>query len=194
MAEWICIRPVLEYGALITGALTGTQVKNMQIFQNKCLRLALGITYQDGTRTIDLHDLTKVPMIKIRMTALAVKTFRSLKNSVLRNWCWTMRSFKNNQALIQFWINCWLQSRLTLKHGWRLMDKGWAPIPTENRGSGEPFCVTPLHETKNTVDGYRLNSWTPVPTESRGSERSRIVWHMRQWALYHSTARGRVWS
>ena len=37
-------RAVLEYGALMTRALTGTQVKNMQIFQNKCLRLALGIT------------------------------------------------------------------------------------------------------------------------------------------------------
>ena len=56
-------------------------MKNMQIFQNKCLRLALGITYQDGTRTIDLHDLTNVPMIKNRNTALAVKTFRSLENS-----------------------------------------------------------------------------------------------------------------
>ena len=72
------IRPVLEYGTLITGALMGTQMKNMQIFQNKCLRLALGITYQNGTTTINLHDLTNVPMIKTRMTALAVKTFRSL--------------------------------------------------------------------------------------------------------------------
>ena len=49
------IRPVLEYRALITGALMGTEVKNMQIFQNKCLRLALGITYQNGTKTKDLH-------------------------------------------------------------------------------------------------------------------------------------------
>ena len=53
----------------------------MQIFQDKRLRLALGITYHDGTRTIDLHDLTNVPMIKTRMTALAVKTFRSLENT-----------------------------------------------------------------------------------------------------------------
>ena len=96
-----------------------------------CLRLALGVTYLDGMRTIDLHDLTNVPMIKTRMTALAVKTFRSLEtHSVSRIWCWIMRSFKNDQALIQFWINCWLQSRLTLKHGWRLTDNGWAPVPT----------------------------------------------------------------
>ena len=53
----------------------------MQIFQNKCLRLALGVTYLDRIRTIDLHDLTNVPMIKTRMTALAVKTFRSLENT-----------------------------------------------------------------------------------------------------------------
>ena len=34
-------------------------------------------------RTMDLHDLTNVPMsmIKTRMTALAVKTFRSLENT-----------------------------------------------------------------------------------------------------------------
>ena len=71
------IRPVLEYGSLITRA----QVKEMQIFQNKCLRLALGITYRDGMRTIDLHDLANVPMTKTRITALAVKTFRSLENT-----------------------------------------------------------------------------------------------------------------
>ena len=53
----------------------------MQIFQNKCLRLALGLTYYDRARSIDLHDLTNVPMIKNRMTALAVKTFRSLENT-----------------------------------------------------------------------------------------------------------------
>ena len=47
----------------------------------KCLRLALGVTYLDRMRTIDLHDLTNVPMIKTRMTALAVKTFRSLENT-----------------------------------------------------------------------------------------------------------------
>ena len=75
------IRPVLEYGSLITGALRESQVKEMQIFQNKCLRLALGVTYLDRMRTIDLHDLTNVPMIKTRMTTLAVKTFRSLENT-----------------------------------------------------------------------------------------------------------------
>ena len=63
------------------GALRESQVKEMQIFQNKCLRLALGVTYLDRMRTIDLHDLTNVPMIKTRMTALAVKTFRSLENT-----------------------------------------------------------------------------------------------------------------
>ena len=56
-------------------------MKNMQFLQNKCLRLALGINYHDRTRTIDLHDLTNVPMIKTRMTALAVNTFRSLENT-----------------------------------------------------------------------------------------------------------------
>ena len=74
------IRPVLEYGSLIRES----QVKEMQIFQNKYLRLALGITYLDRMRTIDLHDLTNVPMIKTRMTALAVKTFRSLENTVFQ--------------------------------------------------------------------------------------------------------------
>ena len=71
----------VRYGSLITGALGGSQEEEMQIFQNKCLRLALGITYQDGMRTIDLHDLTNIPMIKTRTTALAVKTCRSLENT-----------------------------------------------------------------------------------------------------------------
>ena len=48
---------------------------------NKCLRLALGLTYYDRARSIDLHDLTNVPMIKNGMTALAAKTFRSLENT-----------------------------------------------------------------------------------------------------------------
>ena len=39
-------------------------MKEMQIFQNKCMRLALGVTYRDGMRIIDLHDLTNVLMIK----------------------------------------------------------------------------------------------------------------------------------
>ena len=75
------MRPVLEYGSLITRALRESQVKEMRIFQNKCLRLALGITYRDGMRTIDLLDLTNLSMIKTRRTALAVKTFRSLENT-----------------------------------------------------------------------------------------------------------------
>ena len=77
------IRPVLEYGSLLTGDLGESQVKEKKIFQNKCLRLALGITYRDRMRTIDLHDLTNVPMIKTRITALAGKTFRSLENTLV---------------------------------------------------------------------------------------------------------------
>ena len=77
------IRPVLEYGALLTGAfkLRESQVKEMQIFQNKCLRPALDLTYHDRARSIDLHNLTNVPMIKTRMITLVVKTLRSLENT-----------------------------------------------------------------------------------------------------------------
>ena len=87
-------------------------------------------------------------------------------HSVSRIWCWIMRSFKNDQALIQFWINCWLQSRLTLKHGWRLTDNGWAPVPHRTGALGAPFCVTylkqwvPYHSTawdKNTVADWRIS-------------------------------------
>ena len=94
------IRPVLEYGVLITGALTGTQVKNMQIFQNKCLRLALGITYHDGTRTIDLHDLTNVPMIKTiyRQTIYHPKSLQVLYTPCPRIWCTDNWSFNGNTS------------------------------------------------------------------------------------------------
>ena len=48
-AQKCCIRPVFEYGTLITRALRKSQVKKMQIFQNKCLKLALfpTLTEQD---------------------------------------------------------------------------------------------------------------------------------------------------
>ena len=45
----------------------------------------------------------------------------------------------------QFWINCWLQSRLTHKHGWRLMVDGYRLNSCSHREQGlweEPFCVT----------------------------------------------------
>ena len=86
-------------------------------------------------------------------------------HSVLRIWCWIMRSIKNDQALIQFWINCWLQSRLTHKHGWWLTDNGWAPVPTENRGSGRavlcdiPKAVSSLsYNCMRQKHGWRLTS------------------------------------
>ena len=88
-------------------------------------------------------------------------------HSVLRNWCWTTRSFKNDQALIQFWINCWLQSRLTLKHGWRL------------RVDVELLFPQRTGVLKRTV---LCDTW--------GSELSIIALQeaesgLKQWALYH---------
>ena len=77
------IRPVLEYSALINGALRESQVTKMKIYQNKCLRLALSLTCYDRTKKKDQHDPTNVPMTKTRMTSLAVKTFRSLGNTQL---------------------------------------------------------------------------------------------------------------
>ena len=127
-----------------------------------------------------------------------------------------MRSFKNDQALIQFWINCWLQSRLTLNHGWRLTDNGWAPVPTENRGSGGavlcdiPKAVSSLsHHCMKQKHGWRLTDigWAPqllfpqrtgalkgaVLWDTWGSELSIIALQeaesgLKQWALYHYIA------
>ena len=116
----------------------------------------------------------------------------------LRSWCWIMRSFKNDQTLIQFWINCWLQSRLTHKHGWLITVE--LLFPQRTGALGEPSCVTyqkqwALYHTtaldKNRVDGYRLSSCSH---REQGLWRSRFVWHNKLWALYHSTAGGRVWS
>ena len=61
--------------------MEGNTSEEMQICQNKCLKLALGLTYYVRTRSMDLHDPTDVPMIKTRMTALAIKTFRSPENT-----------------------------------------------------------------------------------------------------------------
>ena len=68
-------------GARPRAVVHNTDRSYNDVAQNRCLRLALGLTYYDRTRSIDLHDLTNVPMIKTRMTVLAVKTFRSLENT-----------------------------------------------------------------------------------------------------------------
>ena len=164
----------------------------MLIFQNKRLRLALGPTYYDRARSIDLHGLTNVPMIKTRMTALAVKTFRSLENTqcfkdlVLNHEIVQKRSGSNT-------ILDELQSRLTHKQfytvdSWRITVE--LLFPQRTGALREPFCVTHqkqgglYHTTawdKNTIDGDGLTDfgWTPVPTENRGSEGSRFVWHIK---------------
>ena len=96
-------------------------------------------------------------------------------HSVLRSWCWTMRLYKNDQAIIQLWINFWLQSRLTLKHGWRLTADGWRItvellLPQRRGVLGEPFCLTYqkqwafYHTTEwDKKQGWRLTDigWTP---------------------------------
>ena len=45
----------------------------------KCAHMCT--TGTKGLRSIDLHDLTNVPMIKTMVTAMAVKTFRSFENT-----------------------------------------------------------------------------------------------------------------
>ena len=120
-------------------------------------------------------------------------------HSVSRIWCWIMRSFKNDQALIQFWINCWLKSRLTLKHGWRLTVDDWRItvellFPHRTGALGAPFCVTyqkqgvPYHSTawdKNTVDGWRLTDigWTPelLFPQRTGALKGAVLWDTQHW-------------
>ena len=77
------IRPILEYGAIISGAFNETLMKKMQVLQNKCVRLALGAPWE--TRIVDLHDYTRMETIKERFTSLAYKSFRSLDHSEMLN-------------------------------------------------------------------------------------------------------------
>ena len=155
-------------------------------------------------------------MIKTRMTALAVKTFRSLEDTqcFIRISCWIMRSFKNDRAQIQFWINCWLQSRLTHKHGWRLTNNGWTLVPIENRGSGRavlcdiPKAVSSLwYHCMRQKHGWQIS----VELPNSCSHREQGLWRgpfcvtyqsselyikalqeaesgLKQWALYHYIA------
>ena len=125
--------------------------------------------------------------------------------SVLRNWCRTMRSFKNDQALIQFWINCWLQSRQGRTHGWRLAVDGKRLSSCSHREQGpwELFCVTyksselsiiPLPDTKNTVDGWRISDEL-LFTQRTGALKGAVLCDIsKQLALCHRTAGDGVWS
>ena len=175
------------------------------IFQNECLRLAL--TYYDRARSIDLHDFTNVLMIKTRMTALAVKTFRLLENtSVLRIWCWILRSLKNDRGQKHnSGPIAGLQSRLTHKHGWRITVE--VMFPQRTRAPREPFWVIyqkqwalsddisisiiPIMGQKTWLTDI---GWTLFPQRTGDLKGAVMCDISKQWALYHSTAGGRVWS
>ena len=80
---FIC--PVLEYGALITGALRESQVKKMQILQNKCRRLAVCVTYQSSELSITpLHEIkTRLTDIGWTPEQLLPQRTGALKGAVL---------------------------------------------------------------------------------------------------------------
>ena len=106
------------------------------------------------------------PWAKLGWQHWRLKHLDHLKtHGVLRICCWIMRAFKKDRTQIHFWISCWLKSRLTHKHGYRLNS-------CSHREQGlweEPFCVT-----------YQ-SSKLYYSTAGGG-------YGLKQWALYHYIA------
>ena len=59
------IRPVLEYGHVVTADACANQILKLQVIQNKALRIALRRPYT--TKIEDLHAIANMPMIQDRL-------------------------------------------------------------------------------------------------------------------------------
>ncbi len=75
------VRPVLEYGAIVTSQASKSQLKKLQIAQNMALRIALSETRY--TPTALLHGVADIPFIVDRLNELAKDTYVRIEKSEL---------------------------------------------------------------------------------------------------------------
>lgn len=73
------ILPLLDYPSIPTHTMCKTQLKKLQITQNKALRFAANQRYPYTMNTIELHDFTKTTPINIRLYQRALKTWEKLE-------------------------------------------------------------------------------------------------------------------
>lgn len=76
------IRPIMLYAAPIWCSVAPTTIKSLQIFQNKCLRLAL--SEDRYARVSSMHDRANIPPIADYVKKLSKKFYKEgLGNNVL---------------------------------------------------------------------------------------------------------------
>jgi hypothetical protein len=73
------IRPVLEYGAIVTVAASKPQIERLQKVQNYALRVALNLPM--FTRIEDLHLAANIVPVEQRLTELGQNCIKRLKNN-----------------------------------------------------------------------------------------------------------------
>ena len=73
------IRPILTYACPCFAHAAKTHVSKLQIFQNKCLRMALNAPYR--TRISSLHRRAHIPMIDKFIVKLTKSFYEKSKNS-----------------------------------------------------------------------------------------------------------------
>ena len=95
---YVCfIRPILEYGAVLTAGVSKTNMKKLQVVQNNALRLALNNPRKGKTRITSLHERAGIDMIETRLI--------NLKNKSLARYEGSKLMIKLNSDL-QFLENC----------------------------------------------------------------------------------------
>ena len=76
------VRPVLEYGSIVLQSASETQIKKIQIIQNKAIRIAYRL--HPHSHMEEIHEIANIETIKERFKSLGNKFIHSLyQNSEL---------------------------------------------------------------------------------------------------------------
>lgn len=69
------IRPIITYAAAVWCSAAPTNIKPLQVFQNKCLRLILSESRY--ARIFDIHEKTDIPMLLDYVKELGDRFYRN---------------------------------------------------------------------------------------------------------------------
>ena len=76
-----CVRPVFDYGSLLTITTSNTIISKIQRLQNKFIRLVLPFPKYISAKL--LHDLSGLPYVKDRLLSCATRTLERISNNLL---------------------------------------------------------------------------------------------------------------
>ena len=76
-----CVRPIFEYGSLLTITTSDTIMSKIQRFQNKFIQLALSLPKYISVKL--LHDSSGLPYVKDRLLSCATRTLERVSKNPL---------------------------------------------------------------------------------------------------------------